>query len=258
MTLKVNRYIEWRNLKQEQIRLQSEVLPRLQLLDLKESINGARSQIQGARRQLREKKTEQADLIAKIKCLEQSLAAARQREVASGVNLKFSGEISQVARDAVTQTTALLSERARLAVLSQSRYGEDVVVMAEAVGRERQRLAAVQNERAEIHRRMDAMTALTAALNSGRPAAPEDVREFCAALTDAKISHRMLIEIVEVTDPAWQVAVEALLAPYRQLVLLNHENDRAKAWHIGEQLRYCRKGGSGLAAKWCAAGSGTL
>ena len=238
MTLKVNRYIEWRNLKQEQIRLQSEVLPRLQLLDLKESINGARSQIQGARRQLREKKAEQADLIAKIKCLEQSLAAARQREVASGVNLKSIGEISQVTRDAVTQTTALLSERARLAVLSQSRYGEDVVVMAEAVGRERQRLATVQNERAEIHRRMDAMTALTAALNSGRPAAPDDVREFCAALTDAKISHRMLIEIVEVTDPAWQVAVEALLAPYRQLVLLNHENDRARAWHIGEQLRY--------------------
>ncbi len=238
MTLKVNRYIEWRNLKQEQIKLQSEVLPRLQLLDLKESINGARSQIQGARRQLREKKTEQAKLIAEIKRLEQSLETARQREVASGFNLKFTGERSQTARDAVTQTTVLLSERDRLTALSQSRHGEDVAIMAETVGRERQRLAAVQNERVETHSRINAMAALIAALNSGHPAAPEDVRKFCAALTDAKVPHRMLIEIVEVIDPAWQAAVEALLAPYRQLVLLDHENDCARAWHIGEQLHY--------------------
>ncbi|MEO7320226.1 MAG: AAA family ATPase, partial [Nitrosospira sp.] len=53
ITLKVNNFIQWRNLKQEQIRLQGEVLPRLQLLDLKDSINGVRSQIQGGRRLLR-------------------------------------------------------------------------------------------------------------------------------------------------------------------------------------------------------------
>ncbi len=48
----------------------------------------------------------------------------------------------------------------------------------------------------------------------------------------------MLIEIVEVIDSEWQTAVEALLAPYRQLILLENEADRAEAWHIGEKLRY--------------------
>ena len=42
----------------------------------------------------------------------------------------------------------------------------------------------------------------------------------------------------EVADPGWQGAVESMLSPYRCLVLLARESDRAAAWEIGERLRY--------------------
>ena len=80
MTLKVNSFIKWRNLKQDQIRLQGEVLPRLQLLDLKESINGARSQIQGNRRLLREKQRALLAEDAAITSLDAALRVAQAEE----------------------------------------------------------------------------------------------------------------------------------------------------------------------------------
>ncbi len=84
MTLKVNSFIKWRNLKQDQIRLQGEVLPRLQLLDLKESINGARSQIQGNRRLLREKQRALLAEDAAITSLDAALGWRKQRKRCCG------------------------------------------------------------------------------------------------------------------------------------------------------------------------------
>ena len=76
------------------------------------------------------------------------------------------------------------------------------------------------------------------ALEIGRGRSPEDVRQFKAALDDAGIGHQMLSDIVEVLDPNWQAAVEALLRGYRHVVLLERESDRRDAWRIGEKLRY--------------------
>jgi chromosome segregation protein len=238
MTLKVNNYIQWRNLKQEQTTLQAEVLPRLQLLDLRESINGARSQIQGNRRLLREKQQMLDAKNVAIIALDEALRMAQEQERVLRLTEKSAAENFQAARDAVIRTDALLEQRDNLAALSQSRHGQDLAGAAEALGRERQRLAMLQNELAAARTHLDELAASLAALNSGKQVPPEYVREFRVALTKAGIPHCMLIEIVEVIDPGWQAAVEALLAPYRQLVLLENEADRAKAWQIGETLRY--------------------
>ncbi len=151
---------------------------------------------------------------------------------------KAAVENFQAARDAVTKTSAVLEQRDNLAALSQSRHGQDLADLAETLGRERQRLAVLRNELAAARTRLDELTACVAALNSGKQIPPEYVREFRIALKKAGIPHCMLIEIVEVIDPGWQAAVEAFLAPYRQLVLLENEADRARAWQIGETLRY--------------------
>ena len=238
MTLKVNNFLQWRNLKQEQTRLQGEVLPRLQLLDLKESINGASSQIQGNRRLLREKERLLGVEDVAISALDAALRAAQEQEEALRLSEKSAIENFQAAREALIRTNALLEQRDNLAALSQSRHGEDLAGLAKALGCERQRLAILQNELTVARTRLDELTASAAALNSGKHVPPEYVREFRVALKQAEIPHRMLIEIVEVIDTAWQAAVEALLAPYRQLVLLENEADRARAWRIGETLRY--------------------
>lgn len=238
MTLKVNNFLQWRNLKQEQTRLQGEVLPRLQLLDLKESINGASSQIQGNRRLLREKERLLGMEDVAISALDVALRAAQEQEEALRLSEKSAIENFQAAREALIRTNALLEQRDNLAALSQSRHGEDLAGLAKALGCERQRLAILQNELTVARTRLDELAASAAALNSGKQVSPEYVREFRVALKQAEIPHRMLIEIVEVIDTAWQAAVEALLAPYRQLVLLENEADRARAWRIGETLRY--------------------
>jgi chromosome segregation ATPase len=48
----------------------------------------------------------------------------------------------------------------------------------------------------------------------------------------------LLSEIVEIVEPRWQPAVEAVLAGYRHVVLLDDPRDREKAWKLGEQHRY--------------------
>jgi chromosome segregation ATPase len=52
------------------------------------------------------------------------------------------------------------------------------------------------------------------------------------------IAHRALTELVEITDPDWAVAVEAVLRPYRQLLVLEHPKDAREAWALGERMEY--------------------
>jgi chromosome segregation ATPase len=238
LTLKVNNFIQWRGLKEEQVRLQSEVLPRLQVLDLKESINGARSQIQGSTRLLREKQQLLTAEEAALATLHTALRTAKEQEEASQLAEKGATADFHAAREAVIKTVALLEQRDHLVSLGRFRHGEDLTALAEALGYGRQRLAVLQNESSAARARLDELNARMAALNSGKQVPPEYVRGFRSALNQARISHRMLTEIVEVIDPVWQGAVEALLAPYRQLILLENEVDRVEAWHIGEKLRY--------------------
>ncbi|MGH8470043.1 MAG: ATP-binding protein [Gammaproteobacteria bacterium] len=238
LSTRVNRYIEWRNLKDEHTRLSAEVLPRLRYAELVESIAGARVQLQGQRRQRREKKRELAEVQAEIGRLERDLLAARGREEAARTACAESESRFHLARDAVTRTSALLEERDRWVAMAESRHGLDPAGLAQELGLERQALAEIDLEWKHSRARLEELTALIAALRSGPPPAPEFLREFRAALDAAGIEHRLLPELVEVADPLWQGAVEAVLAPYRCLILLTRESDRVTAWGIGERLRY--------------------
>lgn len=238
MNLRVNRFIEWRNLRQERLDLQSEVLPRLELYELMESIAGARNQIQGTRRQLREKERARDSLDSAVGDLRQALAQAREQEIRiHGERERLAAE-SQRARDALTRARAVLEQRDELLALARAQHGVDKAEVARRLGEERQRLAEIKHEIKGVGARQSELQALMAALGSGRQIAPEFVRELRAALDEAGIPHRMLVEIVEVLDSRWQGAVEALLAPYRHLVLLARESDRAQAYRIGERLKY--------------------
>ncbi|HEX5344480.1 MAG TPA: chromosome segregation protein SMC, partial [Duganella sp.] len=75
-------------------------------------------------------------------------------------------------------------------------------------------------------------------LAAGRRADPQDVAAFRLALTQAGIAHDMLADVVEIADPTWQAAVEAVLAPSAHIVLLAREKDAEQAMALGEKLRY--------------------
>ena len=238
LTRRVNRYLEWRDLKAEHTRLAAEVLPRLRYAELVESIAGACIQLRGQRRQRREKERELAEVQAEIGRLERDLLAAQGREEAARAACAESESRFHLARDAVTRTSALLEERDRWVAMTETRHGLDPAALAQKLGEERQRLAEIDLESKNGRVRLEELTALIAALRSGPLPAPEFLREFRTALDSAGIEHRLLPELLELADPGWQGAVEALLAPYRCLVLLARESDRAAAWKIGERLYY--------------------
>jgi uncharacterized protein YPO0396 len=58
------------------------------------------------------------------------------------------------------------------------------------------------------------------------------------ALRDANIPHAMLSDIVEVTDPKWQGAVEGVLGGYASVVLLESAKDAPAAYKLAEKERY--------------------
>ncbi|MGH6886271.1 MAG: hypothetical protein ACREGK_09365 [Geminicoccales bacterium] len=194
--------------------------------------------MRGQRRQRREKERELAEAQADIGRLERDLPAAQGREEAARADCAESESRFHLARDAVTRTSALLEERDRWVATTETRHGLDPAGLAQQLGEERQALAEIDLEWKNGRARRDELTALIAALRSGPPPAPEFLREFRGALDAAGIEHHLLPDLVEVADPGWQGAVEALLAPYRCLVLLARESDRAAAWEIGERLRY--------------------
>jgi chromosome segregation ATPase len=102
----------------------------------------------------------------------------------------------------------------------------------------RRRQAELKLEAERDRQRTGEITAQVAALSGGGRVVESFERDFRAALDRQHIGHRVLTELVDVVDPEWATAVEAVLAPYRHLVLLEHPKDAREAWRLGEQLQY--------------------
>lgn len=234
---RANRYLEWRSLKDDEIRLESEIRPRVELAELRQTMRGAESRLEGLRRQAAEQKilieqdqrrlARNADALAATDAGQKSAALAREDTAAR----------HNAALTRATETKSLLGERGRLREQAHA-SGQDSAQAAERLEQHRPRLAQVRADIASRTERNAASTARLAALRSGKSVLEPYAAQFRGALDEAGIAHLMLTEIVEVTDAGWQAAVEALLTPYRQLVLLKRPRDRDAAWRIGERLQY--------------------
>ncbi|NDV13412.1 AAA family ATPase [Crenobacter caeni] len=238
MRLRADRHLEWRRL-QDSIRvLQDEALPVLSWLDtrseLAERWQGYRVSL-SALGKARDEQRGTLALMATLNAAEQSAQAARDSAEARR------GAVQQAfmaARDAVKEVEGRLKERDRLQALSDSAYGDDAAALSGKLAALRAEAAQLRDALRDKQQTRRALGERLSALEAGRARAPEDVRAMRAALDEAGIRHAMLSDLVEVTDPAWQGAVEALLRPSRHVVLLGNPADRREAWAIGEKLRY--------------------
>jgi len=234
---RANRFQEWRGLKNDETHLVAEIRPRVELAELRQSIRGAESQIEGLRRQAAElqllldqeerRLARNADALADADAQQKNAAAAREAATA-----RHSAALTRV-----TETKSMLNERARLREQSLA-AGKDSAQAAARLEQSRPRLAEVKARAATLIQRQTESGARLAALRGGKPVLEPYATHLRGALDEAGIAHLMLTEIVEVADAGWQVAVEALLAPYRHLVLLKRPRDRDAAWRIGERLQY--------------------
>lgn len=136
-------------------------------------------------------------------------------------------------------SSAAAPERSALRARLAREAGDGAVDLEAAYAKADARLLQLQRQEREAVARFEEKTAQLRATRDhrGSPSDPE-VTRFRARLKEAGIGHRALSEIVEVTDPAWQGAVEAVLRPYRHVLLLEREQDRHAAWALGEQERF--------------------
>lgn len=235
----VRSYNDYQQLIAELSELQAQWLPRARLTEYADALRGGRSQLLGKRRErsevqrlLDERRSQLAALEAKLAQLSAAEAESRQALEACQAAERRIQKPLQRASLIIEQREQLLE---RAAAQAQGFDIEAASRQAEQLQRRRYaleaQLLAVDQQRSELQTRL-------ATLDAGRRPQPAEVLQFRQALDAAGIAHRMLVDIVDITDERWQAAVEAVLAGVRHLVLLDDPADRARAWQLGERLRF--------------------
>ncbi|HZX75642.1 AAA family ATPase [Lysobacter sp.] len=234
----VRSFEEGMGLRNQRQRLQAEILPKVELAEQRAAIDGARPRLTGLRRAQRERERtlaalqrDDADAGTLREALRQELDAARAR--ARECEAAFTE-----ARDTARDAERLVERREGLVRLQAERGVTDVDALSRAVEDGRRRQAELKLETEHDRRRSEEITAQLAALSGGGRIVEPFERDFRAALEREGIGHRVLTELVEIADPKWAVAVEAVLAPYRHLIVLENPKDARAAWQLGERMQY--------------------
>ncbi len=237
--LEADRFLEWKQLDDEAKALAAEIVPRLEATELARDIGHARSDIARDKDDQQRCSLELADLQTRIRSVEAEKAAAdAERKAARSADLEAE-KAHLAAHDEVRDAEKLLAERSSLRTRLAREAGDAAVDLEAAYAKADARLLHLQRQEREAIAAFEERTnQLRATRDSrGSPTDPE-VSRFRARLKEAGIAHRALSEIVEVTDPGWQGALEAVLRPYRHVLLLAREQDRHAAWALGEQERF--------------------
>lgn len=237
--LEADRFLEWKQLDDEARALAAEIVPRLEASELAREISLARTDIARGRTDFQQGQDELAALKARGTGVDAEKAAAEaERKAARSRDLEAERQ-HLAAHDEVRDAEKLLAERNALRARLAREAGDAAVDLEAAHAKADARLLHLQRQEREALAAFEEKTAQLRATRDHRgPPGDPEVSRFRARLRDAGIAHQALAEIVEVTDPAWQAALEAVLRPYRHVLLLEREQDRHAAWGLGEQERF--------------------
>jgi len=234
----VRSFEEGQALRNQRQRLQAEIAPKIELADLRATLEGARPRLTGLRRALRERERVQSNLRTRESNAvgqrdELRVAIERARADVRACETEFTA-----ARDHARDAEMLVRRRDELARVQAQRGAVDVEALSRRVEEGRRRQAELKLEGERDRLRTGEIAAQVAALSGGGRIVEPFERDFRTALDSANIEHRVLTELVDIVDPKWSVAVEAVLAPYRHLVVLENPRDEGAAWKLGEKMQY--------------------
>lgn len=238
MTLKVNRYLEWQRLQQESDDLSQYILPWLKTEELLSQQRDMLQRYRHSRRQLAQARRSVQHEENAHRALHQQMQAAQEAEQTQEAAVSQAQQALQARRMEASRIEHVLREEERLKALAAAEAPEDSETLLAQMQSLRQEQNDIQQRLRVNKTRRQELAQLQFVLQGGKQPAPEFVNRFRSALDGAGIAHQTLPEIVEVLNPEWQGAVEALLAPYRHVVLLNQANQRLQAWALGEQMKY--------------------
>ncbi|WP_418648668.1 AAA family ATPase [Thauera butanivorans] len=234
-----NRFLEWKQLADEAQALQAELVPRLEVAELARDTAAEREALRRVGSERTDKLAEQRDARLRLDAVraEQDAGKAERARLQDGDAATEQAYLA--AHDRVRDLEKLLAERDTLRAQLASEHGADAVALEqehEEADAARARLRTKERELVAAFE--DKTETLRAERNRNSPPGDAEVSRFRVRLSAEGIAHRSLAEVVEVTDPAWQAALEAILRPYRHLILLEREADRHAAWALGERERF--------------------
>lgn len=238
MKARANRYLEWRQINARIETIVERALPVLGHLDAR---NTFAQQWQNYRAQgaaLAQAERSQGDTLALVRKLAAAETGAADARAAAERARQAAQERFIAVKSEAAALTGQLRERDRLLTLAGKQYGEDAGALTGKLAALRAESETRRAALREMTQQRSELTQQVEALEAGRGRQPDEVRQLCAALDEAGIAHAMLSDVIEVLDAGWQGAVEALLRPYRYLVLLDNPGDRRAAWALASRLRY--------------------
>lgn len=234
---KVNRYLEWHRLNQERVSLVSETRPRLEHYLLRREADNARRTLQTLRKEWRTKRVERQNLHLELQVQQQALAAAELRRQAAHESEHNQQQALNDLNRELGRWETVVEQQKRLEQQAQASEGGQLADAHEIERMEGER-ANLRVRIAEQEQKLHQLDEMLENLAAGRRADPQDVVAFRQALNQAGIAHDLLADVVEIADPTWQAAVEAVLAPSAHIVLLAKDKDAEAAMALGEKLRY--------------------
>ncbi|MGW8390276.1 ATP-binding protein [Pseudoduganella sp. HUAS MS19] len=238
LRLRVANYHQWETLHKERRNLQEEVLPSLEYHEAREKAANVSRQLREARKPLAQADQVLADKRNEVAKQAKALQDAQQQEtLLEQEQTALTSRLNHI-NGKLKPLESLAEQKSRLQKLA-AESGADVADAAAQLEAKEAELLKLRSQRDAVTNRIAQDKATINAL-SGKTAMPEpdNVRAMRRALNDAGIPHAMLSDIVEVTDPKWQGAVEGVLGGYASVVLLERSSDASSAYRLAEKERY--------------------
>ena len=238
LRLRVANYHQWETLHKERRNLQEEVLPSLEYHEAREKAANISRQLREARKPLAQADQLLADKRNEVAKQAKALQDAQQQETLLEQEQTALTSRLNLINSKLKPLESLAEQKSRLQKLA-AESGADVADAAAQLEAKEAELLKLRSQRDAVSNRIAQDKATINAL-SGKTAMPEpdNVRAMRRALNDAGIPHAMLSDIVEVTDPKWQGAVEGVLGGYASVVLLERSSDASAAYRLAEKERY--------------------
>ncbi|MDB5960201.1 MAG: chromosome segregation protein [Massilia sp.] len=238
LRLRVANYHQWEDLHKERRNLLEEVLPSLEYHEAREKAANISRQLRESRRPMAAADAQLTDKRNAVANQARMHTDAQEQEVLLEREATALGSRLAQINGKLKPLDSLLEQKERLQKLAAD-AGADIAEVSALLSTQEAELNRQKQARMALSTRIAGEKATIAALQ-GKSAMPEPepVRAMRRALRDAGIGHAMLSDIVEVTDPKWQGAVEGVLGGYASVVLLEKAKDAPAAYRLAEQERY--------------------
>uniref|UniRef100_UPI0028AA7DF2 ATP-binding protein n=1 Tax=Massilia sp. TaxID=1882437 RepID=UPI0028AA7DF2 len=238
LRLRVANFHQWEDLNKEKSALREEVLPSLEYHEAREKAAAMSRHLREQRKPMLQADSQLAEKRQALAAQQRALTESQQQETQlEGEGTALASRLTAI-NQKLKPLENLLEQKERLQKLS-AEAGADMAEVASQLEEKEAELARQRAARESVSAKI-AIEMQTISALQGKSAMPEPEaqRQMRRALRDEGIPHAMLSDIVEVTDPKWQGAVEGVLGGYASVVLLERAKDAPAAYRLAEKERY--------------------